>query len=114
MATQWQDPLGGQGGAQCHQTGADGCQDAHQIRAPAKRNSQVPGGAPEAGGPAALRNQDLLTLFTLQATRVSRGAEEKKTKNGGTYLPTYLFLRFFEIFRSDFRKYFYGVFGLLM
>jgi hypothetical protein len=28
--------------------------------------------------------------------------EEKKT----TYLPTYLFLRFFEIFRSDFRKYF--------
>jgi hypothetical protein len=31
-----------------------------------------------------------------------------------TYLPTYLFLRFFEIFRSDFRKYFYGDFGLLM
>jgi hypothetical protein len=25
-----------------------------------------------------------------------------------------LFLRFFEIFRSDFRKYLYGVFGLLM
>jgi hypothetical protein len=23
-------------------------------------------------------------------------------------------LRFFEIFRSDFRKYFYGAFGLLM
>jgi len=23
-------------------------------------------------------------------------------------------LRFFEVFRSDFRKYFYGVFGLLM
>jgi hypothetical protein len=23
-------------------------------------------------------------------------------------------LRFFEIFRSDFRKYFYGVFGLLL
>jgi hypothetical protein len=43
----------------------------------------------------------------------TRGAEEKKTKNGGTYLPAF-FMRFFEIFRSDFRKYFYGVFGLLM
>jgi hypothetical protein len=41
-----------------------------------------------------------------------QGTEEKKPKNGGTYLPT--FLRFFEIFRSDFRKYFCGVFGLLM
>jgi hypothetical protein len=45
----------------------------------------------------------------------SRGAEEKKRKKRrtchGTYLP---FLRFFEIFRSEFRKYFYGVFGLLM
>jgi hypothetical protein len=43
----------------------------------------------------------------------ARGAKEKK-QNKTTYLPTYLFLRFFEIFRSDFRKYFYGVFGLLM
>jgi hypothetical protein len=44
----------------------------------------------------------------------TRGAEEKKRKKRRTYLPTYLFLRFFEIFRSDFRKYFYGVFGLRM
>jgi hypothetical protein len=38
--------------------------------------------------------------------------EEKKT----TYLPTYPFLRFFEIFWSEFlgSKYFCGVFGLLM
>jgi hypothetical protein len=42
----------------------------------------------------------------------SRGAEEKKEKRG--YLTTYIFLRFFEIFTSDFRKYVYGVFGLLM
>jgi hypothetical protein len=42
----------------------------------------------------------------------SRGVQEKKRKTG---VPTYyLFLRFFEIFRSGFRKYFYGVFGLLM
>jgi hypothetical protein len=41
-----------------------------------------------------------------------QGAPKKKKKTG---VPTYLpFLRFFEIFRSDFRKYFYGVFGLLM
>ena len=40
-----------------------------------------------------------------------RGAEEKKKSDVPTYLP---FLRFFEIFRSDLRKYFYGVFGLLM
>jgi hypothetical protein len=39
-----------------------------------------------------------------------KGRQRKKK----TYLPTYLFLRFFEIFRSDFTKYFYGVFGLLM
>ena len=44
---------------------------------------------------------------------VLQGAPKKKKKKRG-YLPTYLFLRFFEIFRSDFRKYFYGVFGLLM
>jgi hypothetical protein len=45
----------------------------------------------------------------------TRGAEEKKRKKRRTYLPTcYLFLRFFEIFRSDLRKHFYGVFGLRM
>jgi hypothetical protein len=37
----------------------------------------------------------------------SEGRRRKKKKRR-TYLP---FLRFFEIFRSDFRKYFYGVFG---
>jgi hypothetical protein len=38
------------------------------------------------------------------------GAPNKKQKNAT--VPTYLpFLRFFEIFRSDFRKYFYGVLG---
>jgi hypothetical protein len=42
-----------------------------------------------------------------------KGRSIKKNKKRG-YLPTYLFLRFFEIFRSDFRKYFCGVFGLLM
>jgi hypothetical protein len=36
-----------------------------------------------------------------------RGAEEKKKNDVPNYLP---FLRFSEIFRSDFRKYFYGVF----
>jgi hypothetical protein len=38
-----------------------------------------------------------------------QGAPKKKKRR--TYLP---FLRFFAIFRSDFRKHFYGVFGLLM
>jgi hypothetical protein len=42
-----------------------------------------------------------------------QGAPKKKKKKA-TYLPTYLFLRFFEIFRSDFRNYFYGVVGLLI
>jgi hypothetical protein len=42
----------------------------------------------------------------------SKGRRRKKIKSD---VPTYLpFLRFFAIFRSDFRKYFYGVFGLLM
>jgi hypothetical protein len=41
-----------------------------------------------------------------------QGAPKKKKKaDVGTMVP---FLRFFAIFRSDFRKYFYGVFGLLM
>jgi hypothetical protein len=40
----------------------------------------------------------------------SRGAEKKKSD-----VPTYLlFLSFFEVFSTDFRKYFYGVFELLM
>ena len=40
------------------------------------------------------------------------GAEKKRKKSD---VPTYLpFLRFFELLRSDLRKYFYGVFGLLM
>jgi hypothetical protein len=38
------------------------------------------------------------------------GVQEKKKSD----VPTYLFLRFFDVFRSDFRKHFYGVFGLLM
>jgi hypothetical protein len=48
-----------------------------------------------------------------QNTRRGKGRQKKNQKKT-TYLPTYLFLRFCEIFRSDFRKYFYGVFGLLM
>jgi hypothetical protein len=44
-----------------------------------------------------------------------QGAPKPKKKNKKTGVPTYLpFLRFFEIFRSDFRKYFNGVFGLLV
>jgi hypothetical protein len=41
----------------------------------------------------------------------TRGAKEKNKTDVPTYLP---FLRFFEIFKPDFRKYFYGVLGLLM
>jgi hypothetical protein len=45
-------------------------------------------------------------------TSFTKGRPRRKKKTG---VPTYLpFLRFFEIFRSDFRKCFYGVFGLLM
>jgi hypothetical protein len=47
-----------------------------------------------------------------QGSRPSRGAEENKKKKSD--VPTYLFLRFFEVFGSDFRKYFNGVFGLPM
>jgi hypothetical protein len=47
----------------------------------------------------------------LRLVRCTQGAPKKKKKKG---VPTCLFLRFFEIFRSDFRKYFYGVFGLPM
>jgi hypothetical protein len=43
----------------------------------------------------------------------AQGAPKKKNKKSD--VPTYLpFLRFFAIFRSDFRKYFYGAFGFLM
>jgi hypothetical protein len=41
----------------------------------------------------------------------SRGAEEEEKYDDQD---TYFFLRFFEIFRSDFRKCFCGIFGLLM
>jgi hypothetical protein len=41
---------------------------------------------------------------------VAQGPRRAKKKEA-TYLPLF---RFFEIFRSDFRKYFYGVLGLLM
>jgi hypothetical protein len=55
------------------------------------------------------------TSSAARSTKHPRGAEEKKKKKKkATYLPTYLFLRFFEILRSDFRKYLYGVFGVLM
>jgi hypothetical protein len=41
------------------------------------------------------------------------GAPKKRRKKSDA--PTYLpFLRFFKTPRSDFRKYFYGVFGLIM
>jgi hypothetical protein len=42
----------------------------------------------------------------------TKGRRRKKKKND---VPTHLsFLSIFAIFRSDFRKYFYGVFGFLM
>jgi hypothetical protein len=51
--------------------------------------------------------------WSLSAMVAHQGAPKKNPKKTG--VPTYLpFLRFFEIFRSDFRKYFNGVFGLLM
>jgi hypothetical protein len=46
-----------------------------------------------------------------EGRRRSKGSRRKKKSDVPTYLP---FLRLFEIFRSDFRKYFNGVFGLLM
>jgi hypothetical protein len=53
-----------------------------------------------------------IAQLRIRGGRSWQGAPKKKTKND---VPTYLpFLRFFEIFRSDLRKYFYGVFGLLM
>jgi hypothetical protein len=41
----------------------------------------------------------------------SKGRRRKKKSDAPTYLPV---LIFFDIFWSDFRKYLYGVFGLLM
>jgi hypothetical protein len=45
-----------------------------------------------------------------QRRRRRQGALKKKKRKEKrrTYLPTYLFLRFFEVFRSGFGKYFYG------
>jgi hypothetical protein len=40
-----------------------------------------------------------------------KGRRRRKKNDVPTYLP---FLRFFAIFRSDFRKYFYGVFEFLI
>jgi hypothetical protein len=85
------------------------------------------------GGPASLqpgnRRNWLLAAPNTEGRRKRQKAESREAartgsphlkghlRGGGggrTYLPTYLFLRFFEIFRPDFRKYFYGVFELLM
>jgi hypothetical protein len=61
------------------------------------------------------RKQGLFPPAKLLARALARDAEEgRKEEKKATCLPTYLFLIFFEIFRSDFRKYFYGVLGLLM
>jgi hypothetical protein len=58
---------------------------------------------------------EALAPGVLKAKALRQGAPKKKEKKRRTYqVPTYLFLRFLEIFRFDFRKYFYGVFGLLM
>jgi hypothetical protein len=54
---------------------------------------------------------------TSSAAPNTQGAPKKKRRRKSdvpTYLPPTFFLRFFEIFRSDFRKYLYGVFGVLM
>jgi hypothetical protein len=50
----------------------------------------------------------------LRPALVTGKGHQRKKRKKATYLPAYLFLRFFEIFRSDFRKCFCGVFGLLM
>jgi hypothetical protein len=55
----------------------------------------------------------LWALDTGELQIADKGHLRKKRKKA-TYLPTYLFLRNFEIFRSDFRKYVFGVFELLM
>jgi hypothetical protein len=52
------------------------------------------------------------SIFFCRPLELGKGRRRKKKKSD---VPTYLpFLRFFEIFRSDLRKYFYSVFGLLM
>jgi hypothetical protein len=45
---------------------------------------------------------------------LSKGKGRRNKTKKTTCLPAYLFLRFFEVIRSDFRKCFYGVFGLPM
>jgi hypothetical protein len=46
---------------------------------------------------------------------ISNPIKGRRRKEKKSDVPTYLpFLRFFEVFRSDLRKCFYGVFGLLM
>jgi hypothetical protein len=46
---------------------------------------------------------------------VGLAAKGRQREGKKSDVPTYLlFLRFFEVFRSDFRKYFYGVFRLLV
>jgi hypothetical protein len=47
-----------------------------------------------------------------QEPRGAKDQRKRRTKKRRTYLPT--FFEIFEIFRSDFEKYFYGVLGLLM
>jgi hypothetical protein len=59
-----------------------------------------------------LRNFGLCALrFADEYEYKPRGAEGEKKPDVPTYLS---FLSFFAIFRSGFRKYFYGVFGFLM
>jgi hypothetical protein len=53
------------------------------------------------------------TLYARSLEWHTQGAPKNKKEKSD--VPTYLpFLRFFEIFRSDFRTYFYSAFGLLM
>jgi hypothetical protein len=75
-------------------------------RAPVHTGALLTPKAPSPGHNAGLGTPCWASLRQL------KGRSRKKKKSD---VPTYLpFLRFFEIFRSDFRKYFYGVFGLLM
>jgi hypothetical protein len=51
------------------------------------------------------------TSFLFPGGRQGAPKKKKEKSDVPIYLP---FLRFFEIFRSDFRKHFYGAFGLLI
>jgi hypothetical protein len=55
-------------------------------------------------------------MYNAQSDAARHQGAPKKEEKKTTYLPAYmiLFLRFFESSRSDFRKHFYGVFGLIM